>query len=284
MAEKNQDNQSNIGRFEVISATYKEDLEVSIREAMSKQGAPVTDVPRVDDAAACRTVEASHEKLVPLRETFIAKCGPEAGPAIDLMFPLARGTLAAIVALQLSNTSRSLRDLHQDVMEKRGLVWNALESLVHRKIVRAEQFAGAQDVQGYEAIKQSVLSLVLWARNNWALVETHTHLTKDDLAEAEHAAMRLHVAVTRRDGQSEKNPVEDLRNRALIALVRHYEEIRRMVRYVRHYEGDAELLAPTLYQKGKGTDSDEEPPVTPAPAEPTEPELDPTAPGGPFSP
>jgi hypothetical protein len=130
--------------------------------------------------------------------------------------------------------------------------------------------------------------LISWVLDHWELVEAHTKLTRDDVTRAQDAADRLRDAVALRDQGAKTSPVEDYRNRAVTALVRNYEEVRRIVQYVRYYERDSEELAPSMFQKGtsKGpTDDGSDPPVTPEPTpEPTEPEMDPTAPGGPFSP
>jgi hypothetical protein len=41
----------------------------------------------------------------------------------------------------------------------------------------------------------------------------------------------------------------ELRARAFTLLVRHYDECRRAITYVRHHEGDADEIAPSLFTR-----------------------------------
>lgn len=81
------------------------------------------------------------------------------------------------------------------------------------------------------------------------------------------------MALTIRQTGSARAAAAELRVRALSLLVREYEELRRMVTYVRWFEGDADTFVPSLYA-GRGgrrpkedtevvTDTDT--PVTPFP-------------------
>jgi hypothetical protein len=57
--------------------------------------------------------------------------------------------------------------------------------------------------------------------------------------------------VALRDQGAKTSAVEDYRNRAVTALVRNYEEVRRIVQYVRSYERDSEELAPSMFQSSR---------------------------------
>jgi hypothetical protein len=283
MATENQNQSNSIAIPDVLSPTFKEEMDVHIAAAMARaEGHPVQ-VPRVNVTVAASVVEGSSQKLAVHRLAFISRFGPGAGAILDRMIPLARGALAADIEQQRWESSGSLRDLHQVVIDKRDIVWNGLEGLVKRGLVREQVFASAQNVAGYDAITRSTDMLVTWANENWALVEEHTGLKKEDLLVARDAVQRLRLAETTRDQGVSTTPIDDLRDRAVIALARDYEEVRRMTTYLRWYQGDADELAPTLFQKD-GETRDEAATQTTTTTNTTPVVLNPTDDGGPFTP
>ena len=50
----------------------------------------------------------------------------------------------------------------------------------------------------------------------------------------------------------DRRAATDVRNRAFTLLVHTYEESRRAVQYLRFWEGDADDLAPSMYEKHRG--------------------------------
>jgi hypothetical protein len=225
-------------------------MEALIAAAMArKDGAFLASVPHLDVSDATAIVEGSAQKLAPHREEIVARFGAEGAEILDRMTPLARATYAADVERQRRLPSMNLTHLHREVREKYDLLRNALDALVLRKLVGADALAPAASTRGYDALTRSLLVLVYFANAHPVLVADHTRLTREDLEEASAAATRLRTEVTRRVHGVYLARCNALRDRALIALARDYEEVRRMVTCVRWHVGDADELAPSLYRK-----------------------------------
>lgn len=66
-----------------------------------------------------------------------------------------------------------------------------------------------------------------------------------------------------REQGASRVPAAELRLRALTDLVRRYDEIRRMVSYLRWNEGDADDIAPSLYARRPGRKAQDDTQSTP---------------------
>lgn len=239
-------------------------------------------VPRLDGAASADKVDASAEKVQKMRPAIVAQFGEEAGHRVDRLVSVARSMMQAEIDYQRTDASGSLRDMHAEVSAKREVLWNDLKGLANRNLIHERELSAAEDIQGYDAITKSTLMLVSLAREKWALVEAHTRLTKDEVDSAATVAQDMRVQLSRRDGGVDRGPAAEVRNRALVALVAEYEEVRRMVGYLRWYEDDLEEIAPSLWQRRSRSSGDGEQPPPQEPTNPTAPV--PTDDGGPFTP
>jgi hypothetical protein len=89
--------------------------------------------------------------------------------------------------------------------------------------------------------------LVCVLRECWAQIDGRTPLTAADLDRAEATAQRMSEAL----GDRLRAPALELRTRALSKLIQHYEELRRMMAYLRWFQGDADTFTPSFWA-GRG--------------------------------
>ena len=89
-------------------------------------------------------------------------------------------------------------------------------------------------------------------RTYWAVVEPKTPVTMADLRDADRLVQRFARALGQRQcGVAPDAASADLRQRAFTKLVDVYGRVRRAVAFVRYDEGDADVLAPSLWA-GRG--------------------------------
>ena len=100
----------------------------------------------------------------------------------------------------------------------------------------------------------STLVLVALFHEVWAVVSHKTPVTVADLDRVERSAQRTLQRLNEREPGASRLPAADLHSGAVSKLMRTYGEIRRMLTYVRWWNGDADSIAPSLWsgRRGKG--------------------------------
>ena len=89
-------------------------------------------------------------------------------------------------------------------------------------------------------------------RVDWAKLSGHTTLREHELDAAESTAAELnHAFATRAERYKALQAANEQRRRNFTLLARAYDEVRRGIHFLRWYEGDADDIAPSLYQ-GRG--------------------------------
>ena len=95
-----------------------------------------------------------------------------------------------------------------------------------------------------------LVALAALFTQNWVAIESKTAITAQQVEQAATIGPALLVSLSERP-LMKQGATSEARVRAFTLLNTSYDAIRRAVDYVRWDEGDAELIAPSLYTKGK---------------------------------
>jgi hypothetical protein len=230
--------------------------------------AEVASINGLDATSAATLAEASATHLQPLRAALVAQFGTTASEALDALPPLARATRQADIEHDASRDSTNLSVLGGELRAAQRLLLLDAEVLVNRGLLPASALAPARGARGYQALARNVLVLVEVLRTRWSTFAGRTPMSPEDLARAEELGQKLFRAVWDRERGASRGLAAQLRARALSELVRTYEQVRRMVAYLRWHEQDADEFAPSLWssraRRGRARRADEreeKPPV-----------------------
>ena len=216
---------------------------------------------------ASRAVSA----VTPHREALVARFGPEVSTLLESLEITSRAARQAEVErVNEENGTSDLAALHAEVVSTYQRLVIDAKSLVLRGFLRKERLVSRHDLKSYEGALQSLLRLVGLFRDSWDALEPHTPVVVEDLDHAERVCDRMGSALAGRHSRAARE-ARETRTRALSLLVREYEELRRMISFVRWFDGDADRIVPSLYvgRGGRGKKKNTEPrddtdaPVTP---------------------
>lgn len=210
--------------------------------------APVT----LDLRAAVVTVLGALPEIRRHRPALAALCGEAQAREVDRLETVAQAAAQAH-ALALLGTGESTGPLSEAVVEARtGLLTDA-QALVNRKLLEPSALGGLRGIVGFKSQCFDVLQLVALFRGSWEAVKAHTPVVLADLDRAEALANRLAMADGHRArAEAGTTAAADLRNRAFKHLLDTYDEVRRMVTYLRWRAGDADRIAPSLWAGRRG--------------------------------
>lgn len=180
--------------------------------------------------------------------------------------------------------SEALPALQERGTMLRDRLYADVQSLVLRDVIKAEEIRQVKTSNGYRALALDLTLLVDALQRRWEAVQGKTSAQLEELLEAEQLAEDLLLAVGER--QQAPAAVADasaVRARAFTLLMRAYDEVRRGVLFLRHQEGDADTLAPSLYRgrggpRPKGDAEEPAPSEPPSDGEPSTPPSDPSSP------
>lgn len=243
---------------------------LSAMEALPKE--QVITALNVDPMNVVTLVSGCIDRIVALKEQ-AARLLPHADLSVfdnveslvlALGYAAARHKAASAPALSLEELSGKLVDLHEVFRGECALA-------VKRGLLPAQPLRQLRGTKGHRNQAADVLMMVALLRDNWSRIKDRTGLTAEEVDEGEMYADQLLTAIGERAmAPATASLTLDLRQRAYTLFMRAYEEIRRIVTYLRWYEGDADLIAPTVYasrKKGKaddGTPEEATPETTPA--------------------
>jgi hypothetical protein len=206
---------------------------------------------KLDAFGIGNVVAARARQLLALRAELVAALGENAGSLVDDLAVLAEATMQADVEVSVAPKPLDVRPLRAELAKEHTLLFTDAQSLANRGLLAQERIDLGRKTRGYDPLIQSTMVLISILREHWASIASHTPLQAADLDRAEARAGRLVEARARRKHGSEPKPARDLRDRALTSLVRHYDEVRRVVTYVRWHQGDADELVPSLFARNK---------------------------------
>lgn len=177
---------------------------------------------------------------------------------------------------------RAITELAEEGGALRADLHGDLKAAAARGYVEERRLAEVRLLSGYRPVALDLVVLARVARESWAALEGRSHVTEEKIARAERVAAALWHAVS----DLERAPVAtsaaaDHRRRALTLLVRAYDELQRVVAFLRWDEDDVEEITPSLYgprsrRPSKNDTEDPKPPASPIAT--TAPVAAPTAP------
>lgn len=251
---------------------YRDALEKQRPKLMAMPEAEILRRITLDPTQAAAVGESAAKKAERFRPELTAQCGAQAGQVIDELLEVSRAVRQADVEVRGGAPSNDLSVESEELRKAHRCLLTDADALANRGLIDPKRLEPARDTQGYQAIIRSVLVLVYVLREYWSQIEDRTPLTEADLERAEAHAQRLASDLSDRDNGVSGAPVLELRTRALSKLIHLQEELQRMVTYVRWYQHDADLIAPSLWanrgRKGRS-------PSDVDPSEPDGPALDP---------
>ncbi|MFO0711674.1 MAG: hypothetical protein U0353_17610 [Sandaracinus sp.] len=253
----------------------------SLEERLRAMPSDGLEVVNLDINAAVVTAMGCLPELAPYRAE-IARIDAHTAAALDEL-PSIAWALNQAHARYLVNdtTSADLAELSKRVVDARGLLLAEASVLVQRKQVDADKLAQLKGAVGFRNQVSDVLQLVEVLRGAGG-----SRVTTEELEQAEAAAQALVLALGKREqapqGQSEAS---ELRQRCFTLFVRSYDELRRVMSYLRWHEGDVDAIIPSLYAgRSRPRSKDETSPtstpviVAPIESEPAKPVREPAKP------
>lgn len=198
------------------------------------------------------------------RAAIVATFGGEGTDALAAVQPAAQAAMLA----QGEYLAASDPDLEVDakaLRAKKELFETVAGASKKRAIVDKKQLTRLVGGQAYDDLVGDCLALVSWFDAHRDVISEHSKVTRDDLAAFRADAFRFVQRVAERDGvRAGTDPVAIARTRAFTYLVRVWDQVRKLVTFVRWHEGDADLIAPSFYAgRTRGGDAEPEVPATP---------------------
>jgi hypothetical protein len=240
---------------------------------------PEADVltPRVDVAAAASTAIGSMPEVESHRAELVAIFGARASATLDRLVPISRALLAAQAAHEAvadhdleaqANAIRAIRDRLSD----------AATALIERGLVDRKTLDRLTGGGGYQALFTDTLALVSWFEVHAGAIASRSKVTTDELRSAYHSAEAFATEIARRDqARSGTSETGRDRQRVFTLFFRTYENVGKMISYLRWQHGDADQIAPSIYSRSRPRrDAISTPPVTAATPTPVSPGM----PGG----
>lgn len=216
------------------------------RDALARM--PETEIlrpPGLDALAAASVVMGSLPRIERHRAALVEMFGERAVVWLDDLPVTARATMQASVAVTAAASDADLRDSHALVLADHSLLVTDADALANRKLIDRARIDAGRSTQGYRTTASSTLVLVSVLHEHWDAIAGKTPLTH---AELDAIAARAHDMIRRlaeREMGATRFDAIELRARALSMLLRSYGEVRRMVAFVRFWEGDADAIAPS---------------------------------------
>ena len=212
-----------------------------------------------------------------LRVALVAEYGERVTRILDGLETTARAARQAEAALGTKEETADVSAVHDEVVAMYERLFTDASSLALRGFLPKERLAAPRDLKSYQGTLQALLWIIEVFRDVWSSVEGETPVKLADLARADDIATRMADAMGKKSLGALRASAVETRVRAISLLIREYEELRRMVTFVRWFEGDFDEYVPSLYagRGGRGkkdvevdVDVDEDipaPPATPSP-------------------
>ena len=239
----------------------------------------------LDVALAAVMVIGCLPRIMAMRDQVLAET-----PAVDIRHFDMLGVYASAAAQSHANVVVASAPAEvtgpwiEQLTAKRDVYVSDVTALSKHGLVDGERVNALRNPNGHKNVALDIIALVALFMDHWPVIEGKTGTTLDDLAESEDLAWKLVTALGEKEqGAALVSMATRSRARMYTLFARTYENVRRVVSFLRWFEGDADLIAPSLHAKKGGgkkrADGSEDQGETPSPAAPGEaPIVAPTAP------
>ena len=141
-----------------------------------------------------------------------------------------------------------LPELVREATHRRELLVSTATMLVKHGLLPANALNALVGPVGHKNVAVDLNGVASLLRENWARLDGKTPLAIADLDAATRVAQRLIKAVgVKQQAPAVVAAIALERQRAFTLFLRAYDQVRRAVIYLRWNEGDADLIAPSLY-------------------------------------
>lgn len=205
----------------------------------------------VDATAAAMALLAAVPGIRKHRAELIALLGEGPVRPIDRLETLACAVLQSHAQHRAEPTSSPLPKLATRARKWRSRLYSEMALLVARGLVPFQLPTQIGGASSYEDLSFSLLQLVAALRQRWSAIEGSTGVDLAELDEAERAANELvsTLAIVERGAPS---AALDLHRRAFTLMSTTYDQVRRLMVFLRWTEGDAAEIAPALLDHRRG--------------------------------
>lgn len=173
--------------------------------------------------------------------------GPERTACIDRLEPLANAMLRLHAECSIIPPTKNLEPITAELSRLRAWLTSEAKSLVARGLLDRRRLSEVSGRIGRTVIVADVLLLVSILHDHLPDLASASAVTLEVLGRAETLADELSHELS--DSRSPEHlAAVDLRQRALCLLVETYEEVRSLITYLRWKDGDADVIAPSLWR------------------------------------
>jgi hypothetical protein len=269
----------NMSDIEATNLSVQPRLRSALERAKPKFSViPKEDLQQItlDPLSMTATVQGSLPKIMVLREQILSEA-----PKFDISNLDQLETYAlALLQAQSEHVSATIppeeiAKLGDEATQLREFFLADATALGKRGYINVRTLNELSGTVGYKNVAGDVLVLAAIFRHNWATISSKTGVTEAELDRAEVIGDQLIRAVGVREQGPAKVAAATLeRQQAYTLFVNTYNQVRRVVNFLRWDDGDADDIAPSLYAgrtSKKKTDADApvEVPAQPQVAAPT---------------
>jgi hypothetical protein len=225
------------------------------------------DIPR---AVSVAVRAAPH--LLALRPRFVEELPKHPVHLLDKLVTYALAAwYAHLLALPAAGQD-TLKQIKEEAAKLRETLLVAAEALGHKGVVDAARVATIRSGQGDLDTANDLTMLAALFAEAWDVVKNKTAVEWAEVERASNLGPELLIALGARDQPTMPSPKAadpaERRARAFTLLVKAYDTCRRAATYLRWEEGDADIIAPSLFanrsksRTGSSKTSDSKPPPT----------------------
>lgn len=227
----------------------------------------------LDAQSIINTVVSVMPKLKTLRPEITTRLPADDASEIDALESYAYALAhAQTTYLAASAPTEELPELAERATKLRDMLLADVKALAYRGMVDDKPLAELKGATGYLNIAYDLGVLVRMLRARWETIASKSAIQATELDEAQSIFERITLTYAERSRQSAQvAAAADERQRAFTLLVKTYDDVRRIVSYLRWSTSDADKFAPSLWAgRGSRSSSSEAPNKIDATA-PTEP-------------
>lgn len=162
--------------------------------------------------------------------------------------------LAAVYAdtqwLAVSRPAQPIAELLAKASDVRDAMLKAAVAASDKSLVPGDRLAELARGRSAMDVARALGAVVAILRAHWATLVGHTAVTAADLEAADALVEQLYEAIALRDGTSPAlAEAAEQRVRSTSLLANNWDKIRRGMSFLRWNEGDADEIAPSIYQR-----------------------------------
>jgi hypothetical protein len=201
----------------------------------------------VDITASCTAILVRVPKILSLRAQVVLEL-----PVFDISHfdTLEVKTQAAIQTqfnhLLASAAPGEIPEYDAKLNRYRTLFLSDINTLAMRGMIDNSKLGDLKSPNGYKNLAESVSALASHIRRNWSTIQSRAAVTQEELADAEETAVKMLLAVANQATPLAPTQAAVERRQAYTLFIRSYDEVRRVVTYLRTPFDDVEEYAPSV--------------------------------------